>query len=334
MKMLAALFLFLPSLAFGQTFFEGALFATHVSESGPATPRNEVFSTNWFTAGVTRGSMTFRVRGSLEPLTIKREGYPQLLQFISPESGGPLVDAMRAHDLLGEVAVDVRYRALHFYLAPVGEPPLGAEPFERRASSTEFAEGSFNYDVAEGWRHATRVVGAGFQTGIFQLDGGVFHEAVTFDRHTSLEDGSIDSWSARAVIAPTPDVELQVSHGVLGDAKEKVTSASLSKTTKKIALSALWTRRGQRNAYGAEATAHLGRSVLMGRAEQIDNRTHVTVGYIFDVIAKEQWRAGVGANVDYHTKTHELRSRYGHKPQGVYLFARLRATRRASASTP
>ena len=340
MKTFAALFLFLPTLAFGQSFFEGALFATHVSESGPVEPRNEVFSTNWFTAGVERaigdhGSMTFRIRGSLEPLTIKREGYPQLLQFISIGSGGPLEDAMRAHDLLGEVAVDLRYRALHLYVAPVGEPPLGPGPFERRASSTEFAEGSFNYDVAEGWRHATRVIGAGFQTGIFQLDGGVFHEAVTFDRHTSLEDGSIDSWSARAVIAPTPDVELQVSHGALGDAKEKVTSASLSKTTNKLALSALWTRRGQRNAYGAEATAHLGRSVVMGRAEQIDKRIHVTVGYIFDVIAREQWRAGVGANVDYHTKTHELGSRYGHKPQGVYLFARVRGTtRRASLSTP
>jgi hypothetical protein len=324
MKTLAALFLFLPSLAFGQTFFEGALFATHVTESGPAVPRNESFSTNWFTAGVTRGSMTFRVRGSLEPLTIKREGYPQLLQFISPESGGPLVDAMRAHDLLGEVAVDMRYRALHLYVAPVGEPPLGAEPSERRASSTEFAEGPFTYDVAEGWRHATRVVAAGIQTGIFQLDGGVFHEAVTSDRHTSLEDGSIDSWSARAVIAPTPDVELQLSHGVLGDAKEKVTSASLSKTTRRIAVAGLWTRRGQRNAYGAEATAHLGRNVVMGRAEQIDNRTHVTVGYIFDFVTRDEWRAGVGANVDYHTRTHQLRGTYGHKPQGVYLFARVR----------
>jgi len=339
MKTFAALFLFLPTLAFGQSFFEGALFATHVSESGPLEPRNEVFSTSWFSAGVERsigehGSMTFRVRGSLEPLTSNREGYPQLLQFISIGSGGPLEDAMRAHDLLGEAAVDVRYRALHLYLAPVGEPPLGPEPFERRASSTEFAEAPFTYDVSDGWRHATRVVGAGFQTGIFQLDGAVFHEAVTFDRHTSLEDGSIDSWSARAVVAPTADLELQVSHGVLGETDDKITSASISKTTGKVALSALWTRRGSRDGYGAEATAHLGRNVVMGRAEQIDNRTHVTVGYIFDFIAREQWRAGVGANVDYHTKTHELGSRYGHKPQGVYLFARVRATRRASPSRP
>jgi len=339
MKTFAALFLFLPTLAFGQSFFEGALFATHVSESGPLEPRNEVFSTSWFSAGVVRsigerGSMTFRVRGSLEPLTIKREGYPQLLQSISLASGGPLQDSMRAHDLLGEAAVDVRYRALHLYLAPIGEPPLGPEPFERRASSTEFAEAPFTYDVSDGWRHATRVVALGVRTRMLQIDGGVFHEAVTFDRHTSLEDGKIDSWSARAIVSPRSDIQLQFSLGEIGDTDDKITSASISKTTGKVALSALWTRRGSRDGYGAEATAHLGRNVLMGRAEQIDQRTHVTVGYIFDFIARDQWRAGVGANVDYHTKTHELGSRYGHKPQGVYLFARLRATRRASPSTP
>jgi len=334
MKTLAALFLFLPTLAFGQPFFEGAVFATHVSESGPANPRSEAFSTNWFTAGVTRGALTFRVRGSLEPLTIKRTGYPQLLQYVSTESGGPLIDSMRAHDLLGEAALDVRFRALHFYVAPVGEAPLGPEPFERRASSAEFAEAPFTYDVSDGWRHATRVIAAGVHTEAFQLDGSVFHEAVTFDRHTSLEDGSIDSWSARAIFTPAPHVALQLSHGVLGDAKEKVTSASASWTTSRVALSGLWTRRGSRNAYGAEATAHHGRHVVMGRAEQFDNRTHVTVGYIFDVIARQQMRAGLGANADYHTKTSSLRSRYGHKPQGVYLFGRLRFTRPASLSKP
>jgi len=326
MKTLAALFLFLPTLAFGQTFFDGALFATHVSESGPAQPRNEFFSTNWFTAGVTRGSMTFRVRGSLEPLTIKREGYPQLLQFVSRESGGPLVDAMRAHDLLGELALDLHRGALHVYLAPVGEPPLGAEPFERRASSAEFAEAPFSYDVSDGWRHATRVIAAGVQSGVVQLDGGVFHEAVTFDRHTSLEDGPIDSWSARAIIRPAPNVSVQLSHGSLGDEKEKVTSASVSHTTSGVALSAVWTRRASLNAYTAEATAHLGRHVPMLRAERIANRTHVTVGYILDILTNPRWRTGLGANVDYHTQTKELRGTYGHKPQSVYLFVRVRTT--------
>jgi hypothetical protein len=120
---------------------------------------------------------------------------------------------------------------------------------------------------------------------------------------------------------------------MLGDEDEKVTSASISKTTGKLAIAALWTTRAERTAYGLEATAHLGRNVVMGRAEHLDDRTHVTVGYIFDIIARNNWRAGVGANVDYHTKTHELDAAYGHKPQGVYVFARLRgATRRASAS--
>src|ERR1041385_3635352 len=132
MKTLAALFVsLLPTLASAQTFFEGALFTTHVSESGPAEPRSESFSTNWFAAGVTRGCMTVRVRGLMERLTVGEDGYPQLLQ-----SG----DVMQARDTIGEAAVDVRWRALHLYAAPVGETPPGAEPVERRAAATQLAE--------------------------------------------------------------------------------------------------------------------------------------------------------------------------------------------------
>ncbi len=300
MKTLAALFLFLPTLASAQTFFEGALFATHVSESGPTDPRSETFSTNWFAAGVTRGSMTFRLRGSMERLTVGEDGYPQLLQ-----SG----NVMRARDTIGEAALDVRWRALHVYAAPIGEPPLGAEPFERRASSTEFAEAPFTYGVAESWRRVTRVVAAGVRTSALEADAGVFR----------------DGWSARAIVHPRPSIALQLSRGTIDD--DAITSASISHTAGVLALSALWTRREARNGYGTEATAHLGRNVLMGRVENIDDGTHVTLGYLFDVFARPQWRAGIGANVDYHPDAEG----YGHKPQSVYLFVRLRG---GSAGVP
>jgi len=82
-------------------YFEGAAFLTSVSETGPAVQEHDTFSTNWLAGAVqrsigSRGLVLFRVRGSLEPLTIREEGYPQLFQRISPASGGPLVDAMRA----------------------------------------------------------------------------------------------------------------------------------------------------------------------------------------------------------------------------------------------
>src|SRR5687767_1369149 len=116
------------------TFFHGlTAHVTHVNESGPTEPRNEVFSTNWFAAGLhrnfgDRGFALIRGRISLEPYTIPdNDGYPQMLQWVSPEAGGPLVDRMRPHDLFGEAAVHAGWRPststlVHLYAAAVGDP--------------------------------------------------------------------------------------------------------------------------------------------------------------------------------------------------------------------
>ena len=62
----------------------------------------------------------------------------------------------------------------------------------------------------------------------------------------------------------------------------------------------------------------------------VERTTHFTIGYLFDFLARSGYRGGVGVNFDYHTQTHDLEHRYGHKPQAIYLFARFRtdATRR------
>jgi hypothetical protein len=82
----------------------------------------------------------------------------------------------------------------------------------------------------------------------------------------------------------------------------------------------------------------------MGRAEWVDRpagfpevlptgtfgteqTTHFAVGYIFDIIAGARFRAGAGVNIDYHTQSHELPAVYGHKPQSIYAFVRLKGGR-------
>ena len=79
-----------------------------------------------------------------------------------------------------------------------------------------------------------------------------------------------------------------------------------------------------------------GRNTILGRLEAVDRpvgfvgrtekrrTTHFTIGYIFDIFNRPTWRAGFGANVDYHTQTHELTATYGHKPQTIYAFFRVR----------
>jgi hypothetical protein len=307
---------------------EGSLFLTHVSEHGPAEPRNEVFSTNWFGAAAqrslgSRGLVLFRVRGSLETVTVKEEGYPQLLQ--TPR------DRMRGQDLIGEAAAHFAYRFgtasfAHLYAGAVGDPAFGPLPYMVRASSEEFAEGPFAYDVQEAEHVATRVFTGGFATRTFGVEGGVFHYGLSGGIHDTIEDGNIDSWSARVTFNPTTNVSLQASRGSLGDANVDITSASVTYGTERIAASAIWTERVT-SSIALELLYRASRNSFMVRAESIDaqDRVHVTLGYIFDFIRSAGYRAGAGVNIDYHTRTHDLsKTTYGHKPQSIYLFARLR----------
>jgi hypothetical protein len=320
------------------SYVEGAAFLTNVSHTGRTHQQTETFSTNWFAAGAQRsiGSRAlalFRVRGSLEPITMKANGYPQLLQ-----TGGDAPDRMRAQNLLGEAAADFALRLgrasfAHVYVAPVGDPALGAVPFAQRASSEEFAEAPFAYGVQETVHEATRVVTAGFATRFASLDGSVFHAAHSTGRHTSIDDGSIDSSSVRLTVTPTNNLSLQASHGKLGNADVPLTSISATYGGEAVASSAIWTRRGRgvtEDSFAVEVTLHRGRNTVMGRAENIgeaftEKRTHATVGYIFDIVRTRSARTGVGINIDYHSNTRALTDQYGHKPQSVYVFVRARS---------
>jgi hypothetical protein len=339
----------------GWTFFgDGAAFATYVSATGPKDPESKAFSTNWFAAGAEhplgeRGSFLVRGRISLEPLTIPEDGYPQLLQYVP----GERIDHMRAHDLVGEAAIALGWRTsqtsqLQLYVAPVGDPALGTVPFAQRMSSRDFPEAPFGYEIEETFLNATRVVTAGWTSNAVGVEASVFHHAESTGRHSSIDDGNIDSRSARLTFAPGARLTGQISYGELGDLHAtKIESASISYGGPVASTTALWTRRkspdvlnasGEESydAAGIETALRLGRNTLLGRLESVDRprgflgrpekrRTaHFTIGYIFDVVAKPTWRAGLGATVDYHTQTRELQATYGHKPQTVYAFFRVR----------
>ncbi len=321
-------------------FDRGAAFATFVTQTGPLKPENRFFSTNWLSGGAERNygafSVTFRGRVSLEPLTVPADGYPQLLQYVSPESGGPLVDHMRAHDLIEEAAVQVGWKALRLYVAPVGEVPLGATPYAQRESASDFAEAPFSYDVQESFHVGTRVLVGGVTSAPVDFEAGVFHSSQTTGRHATIEDGPVDSWSARVTFRPAPHWSIDASHGSLGDAKQKVTSGSLSYESPHVVTSAIWTKRQPFTAYSLEVVLRGSRNAFMARAESTDRpagtiytqarrATNVTIGDVVDVYRRGRLRTGLGVNIDYQTSTGELQHRYGHKPQSIYTFVRLRA---------
>jgi hypothetical protein len=334
---------------------------SYVSESGPADQRNEVFSTNWFAGGVhgrlgDRTTVVLRGRISLEPYTIKEEGYPQILQFVSPEGGDVLIDHMRPHDLFGEAAAEIAFRLsgasfVHVYAAAVGDPALGAAPAELRASGVDFADAPFSYDVQETFHNKTRVVTAGYASKVLKLEGSMFHDAISTGDHTEFDDGDFDSQSVRLTLMPTPSTSVQVSRGELGEdelTKRHITSASLGYSTGTVAATALWTRRKQESsaavtAMSFEVALRAARSTILARVESVDRpqdlfldrdafdpvverTSHFTVGYLLDLMGGYRYKGGVGVNVDYHTNTHELEDspNYGHKPQSIYAFVRFR----------
>lgn len=344
----------------GWTFFHGLdAHVTYVSETGPEEQRNEIFSTNWFGAGLhknlgSRGFLLVRGRVSLEPYTLPEDdGYPQILQYVSPEAGGPGTDRMRAQDLFGEAAVHVGWRPtqsslVHLYGALVGDPALGTAPAALRSTGVDFAEAPYSYDIQETFHDSTSVVTAGFATRWISIEGSVFHDAVTTGDHTEIDSGDIDSRSARVTLTPSPNLAIQVSRGELGEdlAQRDVTTGSLTYGNPSFAATALWTRREyadevrpSETAYGFELALRGSRNTFMGRAEWVDRplgfpenpdvrfteqTTHFAVGYIFDFITSNKYRAGAGVNIDYHTQSHELEDRYGHKPQSIYAFVRFR----------
>lgn len=349
----------ITSGAGGWTFFHGlTAHLTHVNESGPDEPRAEVYSTNWIAAGLHRdfgrGFALVRGRVSLETFTIPDDdGYPQLLQYV-PDDG--LVDRMRPHDLIGEAALHVGWRPtsnslLHLYAAAVGDPALGAAPFALRSSGADLPEAPFAYDIQETFHDSTSVVTAGFATKWIGVDASVFHDAVTGGDHTEIDSGDIDSSSVRVTLHATKNMSIQLSRGKLAEdtAREReITSGSISYGTEHVAVTALWTRRTDESfaedeiAYGFELALRGDRHTFTGRAEWVDRpfgfpadlsslaveqTTHFAVGYLFDFISRPGFRAGAGVSADYHTQSHELPHEYGHKPQAVFAFLRVRSGR-------
>jgi hypothetical protein len=332
---------------------------TYLTQTGPEEQESDTFSTNWIGIGAQRniGNNMFvlaRGRMSFEPYTTD-DGYPQFFQYVAPENGGPLIDRMRPQELFGEAGVQFGYRPsqstlISVYAALVGQPALGAAPWQLRSSGVDFAEAPFAYDLQESFQTATSVATAQFAMGWLSIEGSVFHDALPSADGTEIDFGDMDSNSLRLTVMPSRNLAIQVSRGELGEGlrQREITSASLTYGTQAVAFTALYTTRDYENelvlgegetAYGAEVAFRGARNTFMVRAENVDrpegfplvpfgdgleDATHLTAGYVFDLMKTNRYRAGLGVTIDYRTQTHDLEDIYGHKPQGIYAFVRLR----------
>jgi hypothetical protein len=339
-------------------FTEGVAFVTYVTQSGPKKQQTAVFSTNWLAAAAqrpvgTRGLLLFRGRLSAEPGTVPSEGYPMLLQYVR----GERLDHQPAHDAIGEAAADLGFRVagttfVHAYLAPVGDPALGAVPFAQRSSAMEFAEAPYAYDIQEQLHRATNVATIGVGSRFLSIEGSAFHSVPPGTSQTKLDFGSSNSWSGRITLTPSINWSAQFSSGRLRGTMEeesRVDSASLSYNQSSmptgLAVSLIWARERDgvtalaTTASTAEMTWRFYGNYAMLRFDMVDRPAALfsnlpgtglrrmnsgILGYSRDILPRPGWRMALGANIDYHSAIHDLGFRYGHKPQDVYVFLRVR----------
>jgi hypothetical protein len=254
----------------GLLMLHGSAFLAWSDQGGPRGG-DEVFAATWLMAmaraPVGPGSLSLRAMASLDPFTMPRDGYPELLQSGESAGGAPLHDRQHPHDLWMELAAIARVplgdaAALVLYGGPVGEPALGPVAFPHRASALHDPAAPLSHH----WMDSTHI-SDGVLTGALalrdvKLEASWFNGREPDEHRTDLDRPRLDSWSARLSAAPIPELVLQASFGFLKSPEALVPGEDQHRVT----ASALWDERIGRAGNAALLLAW-GRNVEGGRAD-------------------------------------------------------------------
>jgi hypothetical protein len=167
-----------------------------------------VESQNWFMAGAGRragaGRFTFHAMLSLEPVTLRRLGSPQVFQTGETLDDGPLIDYQHPHDFF--MALEAKYERpigerarVWLGAAPVGAIALGPTPFMHRTSADHNPTAPLAHHNLDSTHISRSVVSAGAAHGAFSVEASVFKGLEPDENRWDLDLGVPDSWSARVV---------------------------------------------------------------------------------------------------------------------------------------
>ncbi|MFN7917102.1 MAG: hypothetical protein U0Q55_17290 [Vicinamibacterales bacterium] len=207
----------------------GDAYGLALKESGSVHHRGSgVASVNWFMGSATReaagGRLTLRAMASAEPWTMRLCGYPDMLATGEVCEGDSIHDRQHPHDVLMELTASydrplTRRARLQVYGGPAGEAALGPTAFLHRVS----AAGNPIAPIAHHWLDSSHVTFGVVTAAVYgrrwKVDGSVFNGREPDDRRRNVETGRWDAWSARATVAPSANVVLQVSGGHLPEAE-------------------------------------------------------------------------------------------------------------------
>jgi len=352
--------------------FHGTGFLVEQQQTSPRGA-DKLFSTNWLMPMAQRqlgaGELTLRAMLSLEPATVTGREYPLLFQQGETAFGKPIVDGQHPHDFFMELAALYDWRAgektlLSLYLAPVGDPALGPMAYPHRASASEDPLAALGHHQEDSTHISDDVVTVGAARGILRLEASGFHGREPNEHRWEMQQGAIDSWSARLTAQPGKNWSGQFSWGQLHslealypkeNQRRMTASAMYNRQLREgnWASSAVWGRTRSLqdgaifNSYLLESTLRFARrNSVWTRIESAERSNELLLGqnplppnfaetpirqvraYTFGYDREFGWlphlAAAVGAQGTVYGLPGSLLPVYGSHPAGVAVFLRLR----------
>jgi hypothetical protein len=341
----------------------GVIFVDYNYQGGPRG-EGKAESVNWGMLmeqhKLGRGTILFRQMFSAESLTSPHPGFPELFQTGETYHGEPLVDHQHSHNVFAELSA---YYTLplsqkiswELYGGPSAEPALGPVVYLHRTSAAELPLAPLGHHLQDSTHTSFGVVTTGFTLDRFKLEGSAFNGHEPNEERWSIQPAALDSWSARASVAPNRNWTAQYSVGHL-DHPEALEPWNQWRETASVeynrplawgnwATSAVWGRVREigpetvLNGYLLESTLNFRkRNYAYTRMELVDKNelfpqaaTHpayrigaYTFGGTRDLVHNHEWQLGFGGDVTIYSKPAVLDAAYGNYPVSFQLFFRLR----------
>jgi hypothetical protein len=355
------------------TMFMANAFVVDTQQSGPRGA-DKLYSTNWFMASAAhragaKGMFETVLMLSLEPATITDRRYPLLFQTGETAYGQPIVDGQHPHNLIMGVGFHYTYELaedtlVDLYAAPVGDPALGPVAYPHRASAMELPEAALSHHWQDSTHISDDVVTLGISRGKLKAEASGFHGAEPGENRWIVQQGTIDSWSARLWYFPAKNWAAQISGGriahpeALGPGDRVRLTASLQYTRpmqgSAWSSSFVWGRNHDTgtfhnlNSYLAESVVPVGsRNFITGRVELVDKDElfsdqpeiaeqlavaagstfrvgSYTIGYTRDIPIFDRVETGIGFNFSEYSLPPAIKPYYGDHPVGGNVFIRFR----------
>jgi hypothetical protein len=341
----------------------GVVFATYNQQGGPrGTGKAE--SVNWGMLmeqhKLGSGTILFRQMFSAESLTSPHPGFPEIFQTGETYHGEPLVDHQHPHNVFAELAALytlplTKTVSWELYGGPSAEPALGPVTYIHRASASELPLAPLSHHLQDSTHTSFGVITTGFVIERVKLEASAFNGREPNEQRWSIQFAALDSWSARAMLAPTRNWTAQYSIGRLehpealepGSQRRQTASAEYNRplTWGNWATSLIWGRVHKLetgtnlNSYLLESTLNFrGRNYAFSRLELVDKDelfpqalVHpayrigaYTFGGVRDLIQDRAWQLGLGADVTFYSKPEALDAAYGAHPVSFQIFLRVR----------